>query len=127
VTGSQPFSVHARSRSFRHAFRGLAQVIRTQHNAWIHAAATVLVIGCGVALGVSVVEWCLLVLAIAGVWCAEALNTALEALGDAVSREHHALLALAKDAAAGGVLVAAVGAAVIGALVLVPRLLELAE
>jgi diacylglycerol kinase len=86
--------------------------------------ATVAVVAAGFYLGVSRLEWCLLVLAMVVVWSAEALNTAVEALADAVSADEHPLVAMAKDTAAGAVLIAAVGALVVGALVLVPRLLR---
>jgi len=59
------------------------------------------------------------------VWTAEALNTALERLSNAVTREPNPLVGQAKDAAAGAVLIAAVGAAAIGALVMGPHLLSL--
>ena len=48
----EPFSWAARARSFGFAFRGVVTLLATQHNAWIHAAATVVVVGLGVALGV---------------------------------------------------------------------------
>jgi diacylglycerol kinase len=67
-------------------------------------------------------EWCALVSAIALVWAAEALNTAVELLTDLVQPERHPLAGRAKDAAAAGVLLASIGAAVIGALVFLPRL-----
>jgi len=106
-----------RARSFACAFRGLRPLVATQRNARIHAVATVAVILAGVLTGLSRVEWCLIVLAIAAVWCAEALNTALELLGDAVTREQHPLIGKAKDVAAGAVLVVAIAAAVVGAFV----------
>ena len=59
-----------------------------------------------------------LAVAIALVWAAECLNTAVESLADATSPDHHPLVGRAKDAAAGAVLCAAIGAAVIGLLVL---------
>jgi diacylglycerol kinase (ATP) len=93
----------------------------------VHAAATVVVVTAGLLFDVSRSEWALLVLAMVAVWSAEALNTAVEALGDAVSPDYHPDIARAKDVAAGGVLIAAVGAVVIGGLVFVPRLLRMAE
>ncbi len=65
-------------------------------------------------------EWCCLVLCLMVVWTAEALNTALELLTDLVSPEFHPLAGRAKDAAAGGVLIAAVGSVIVGAIVFVP-------
>ena len=114
-----------RIRSFGYAFRGIWTMLRSQRNAWIHALATVLVIGIGVALRVSNNDWKWLVLAMVSVWGAEALNTALEFLADAAKPEFHPLVKKAKDVAAGAVLIAASGSAVIGVLVLGPPLLAL--
>jgi diacylglycerol kinase (ATP) len=121
----EPFSVAARLRSFRCALRGVAHTLLSQHNAWIHAVATVAACGLGLLLGLSKLEWCAIVLAIAGVWTAEALNTALEFLCDVASPEFHPRVQKAKDVAAAGVLIAAVGAVVIGLLVFGPPLLRM--
>ena len=110
-------------RSFRYAFRGIRYILRTQHNAWLHALATAGVVIAGMALRVSATEWCLLVLAMMGVWTAEAINTAMEQLSDAVSPQDHPLVGRAKDAAAGAVLLSAIGAAVIGLIVFAPRVM----
>lgn len=117
--------VQERLKSFRYAFQGLADLLRTQPNAVIHLAAAVAVIGTGLALGLAPLEWMVLVLAIAGVFAAEAFNTALEYLTDLVSPHHHPLAGKAKDAAAAGVLLAALGAAVVGGLLFIPKLLAL--
>lgn len=119
---SEPFSLRARLRSFRHAGAGLRAVLVHEHNAWIHALATAAVAVAGLAAGLSRLEWLWIVVAVALVWSAEAFNSALEALADATAPEPHPLVGRAKDAAAGAVLVAAVGAAAIGALVLGPHL-----
>jgi len=121
----EPFSVAARLRSFRCALRGVEHTFLSQHNAWIHAVATVAACGLGLLLGLSKLEWCAIVLAIAGVWTAEALNTAFEFLCDVASPEFHPRVQKAKDVAAAGVLIAAVGAVVIGLLVLGPPLLRM--
>jgi diacylglycerol kinase len=118
------FSVAARARSFRYAARGIVVLLRSQHNAWIHAAASVAVVALGFYLGLSRSEWCLVVLAMAVVWSAEAVNTALEALCDVASPDLHPLVERAKDIAAGAVLLAAAGAAVVGVLVFGPHLLR---
>jgi diacylglycerol kinase (ATP) len=110
--------VSSRAGSLGNALVGLRDVIRTQHNAWIHAAATALVVVAGIALDVTRLDWCWLIAAIAAVWVAEAFNTALEALADAAVPEQHPKIRLAKDAAAGAVLVAACAAALIGILIL---------
>jgi diacylglycerol kinase (ATP) len=112
----------ARAASFRYAGRGLRSLVASQPNARVHAAATLAAVALALALGLSRLEWCALVLAIGLVWVAEALNTAIEQLCDLVSREAHPLVAGAKDLAAGGVLAAALAAAGVGALVFAPRL-----
>lgn len=114
-----------RLRSVRYALQGIATMVRSQHNAWIHLVATVGVVVLGVIVRSSTVEWCLLVLAIVAVWTAEALNTAFEFLTDVASPAFHPLAGKAKDVAASAVLISAIGAGVIGLIVLGPGLLIL--
>ncbi len=109
-----------RVASLGHAIRGIAVMLREQRNARVHAAATVIVVGAGLAFGLDLSEWLWIAIAVVIVWMAEAFNTALELLGDAVSPESRPGIGRAKDVAAGAVLIAAVGAAVIGILVLGP-------
>ncbi len=118
------FSVRGRIRSFGYAIRGIWTMLRTQHNAWIHVVATVMVGVAGIWFQVSRAEWGLLVMAIVAVWVAEALNTGLELLCDALQPEEHPLVGQAKDVAAGGVLIAAMGALGVGLLVFLPRFLH---
>ncbi len=118
----RPARAASRLASFGHALRGL-RVLVSQPNARIHCVAAVAVVALAWWLGVSAMEWMALVLAIALVMGAEALNTALEYVVDLASPEWHALARDAKDVAAAGVLVCSVGAAVVGVLVLGPYLL----
>jgi len=120
----KPFTFTGRLRSFEHAFAGISIMLKSQHNAWIHALVTLGVIAAGYLLGVSLAEWCWLVLAIMAVWTAEALNTALELLADVASPSYHPIVKQSKDVAAGGVLISAVGAAVIGLLILGPHAID---
>jgi diacylglycerol kinase (ATP) len=120
---SRPGGLSGRAQSFRDAGRGVAALLRTQANARIHLLVTLAVVGLGLALRLPRGDWALLVLAMAVVWCAEAMNTALEALCDRSYPEIHPLIGRAKDVAAAGVLLAAVGAACVGLLVLGPPLL----
>lgn len=117
-----PFSLQARARSFRFAFAGGRVLLTTQHNAWMHAAATVLVVIGGLATRLAPLEWALLALAMGLVWALEAINTAVELLADEVSLEQRPGIGKAKDVAAFGVLAAAVAAALIGMFVFVPHL-----
>ena len=119
---NKPFQFTGRVRSFKYAFNGIRIMIRSQHNAWLHALATALVIGAGLYLRIARFEWNWLILAIMAVWSAEALNTAFEFLADATTPAYHPLIGKAKDVAAGAVLIAALGSAAIGALVLGPHL-----
>ena len=119
------FSLRDRVRSFGYAGNGLRVLVSSQHNARIHAVLTVLAIALGFALGISGIEWCAIVLAIGLVWLAEGCNTALELLADAAVPEPSEKVGAAKDVAAGSVLVAAVAAALVGAIVFLPRLLAL--
>ncbi|HVT81622.1 MAG TPA: diacylglycerol kinase [Phycisphaerae bacterium] len=121
----QPHWLTTRIRSVGYALSGISHLVRTQRNAWLHMAATLAVILCAAFLRVSSFDWCWLILAIAGVWTAEGMNTAVELLADAVSPGHHPLVGKAKDVAAGAVLLAAAGAAGIGAFVLGPAALHL--
>jgi diacylglycerol kinase (ATP) len=115
--------LRSRAASFGYAFRGIDTIVRTQRNAQIHLAATVLVLALGAVANLSPPEWCLISFSIAGVWVAEALNTAIEFLADAAVPDHHPLVGKAKDVAAGGVLVAALNAVVVGTVVFGDRLI----
>jgi diacylglycerol kinase (ATP) len=116
------FSWAARRRSFVYAGRGVATLLRSQPNAWIHAGATLGVVGAAGVVGVERFEWLALIFAIVSVWTAEALNTAIECLCDVASPQIHPLAARAKDVAAGAVLICAAGAAATGSLVFGPHL-----
>jgi len=108
--------------SFRYAFHGWWYVIRTQRNAWIHTIISVLVIMIGLWLGLDLDHWAMIVLAMSGVWMAEFLNTAMEAVVDLASPQLHPLAKVGKDVAAAAVLVAATAAVVVGLLILAPPL-----
>ena len=100
-------------------------MIRCQHNAWIHATATIVVIAASFFFQLSGAEWCWIILAVAIVWTAEALNTAFEFLADVASPEFHPIVRDAKDVAAGAVLVTAIASAIIGAVIFGPHLTNL--
>jgi len=122
-----PFTITGRLRSVTHAVRGVRLMLKSQHNAWLHACASIMVLVLGAVFRLDADHWCWLVIAIMSVWTAEALNTALEFLADVASPEFHPLIKRAKDVAAAAVLVSAVGAATIGFIVLGPYLLRLLE
>ena len=111
-----------RARSFRYAFGGWWYVIRTQRNAWIHAVVSLTVLGIAIWLGLNRYDWALIIIAIAMVWTAEFINTALEAIVDLASPEQHELARISKDVGASAVLIAAASAAIIGLIILGPPL-----
>lgn len=111
-----------RVRSIWCAMRGIVTMLARERNAWVHLVATAVVALGGIHCQLSTAEWCWIVLAITVVWIAEALNTALEYLTDLVCPVHHPLARKAKDVAAGGVLIAAAGAALIGLLIFAPHI-----
>ncbi len=119
------FSLRRRIASFGYALAGIRQMVQTQHNAWIHLVATLLVLVAGGYLQLSRADWMAVIVAMALVWSAEAVNTAFEFLCDVASPEFHPLVEKAKNIAAAAVLICAVGAASVGLLVFLPRLLLL--
>ena len=120
----KPFSIVDRAGSFRHALRGLFDIIRTEHNAWVHAVFTVLILLLSWWLEVSFIQFALLVLAIVSVWVAEAFNTVVEILVDIVSPSFSESAKRAKDIGAAAVLIAAIGAIILGSVILGPLLYE---
>jgi len=118
-----PGRARSRLASFRYAFSGWWYVLRTQRNAWIHTAASLAVIAAGLLFGLDLLEWAILLLAIALVWLAEFFNTALEAVVDLASPQLHPLGRVGKDVGAAAVLIAAGTAGLIGLLILGPYLL----
>jgi diacylglycerol kinase (ATP) len=124
TSGPGRFSIGARLQSFVYAGRGVRTMLLSQHNARIHAAATMIVVAGGVAVRLDRYEWVAVVLAIASVWTAEALNTAFEFLCNVASPDFHPLVEKAKDVAAGAVLITALGAVAIAAFVFAPHLVE---
>src|SRR3954466_12141340 len=114
---------HPRLQSFAYAWQGLKTLFATQPNARLQAGAALLACLGGVALNINILEWALLAFSMAAVLAAEAFNTAVEKLGDAVTLKPNALVGQAKDLAAAGVLLASLGALAAGLLVFVPKIM----
>jgi diacylglycerol kinase len=117
--------IRSRLAAFRYAFSGWWYVIRTQRNAWIHAAVSLAVVGLSLWLQLNITEWIFIIIAIAFVWTAEFINTALEAVVDLATEEQHPLAKVGKDVGAAAVLIASLTSIVIGVLVLGPKLIEI--
>jgi diacylglycerol kinase (ATP) len=114
-----------RIRSFGYAFAGIGHGLRTQANLRIHFLAAAGVIIAGLLFQLSTVEWAILVVTIMIVLSAELFNSAIEAAVDRMGSETHPLSRIAKDMAAGAVLISAIGAVIVGLLIFGPRLLAL--
>lgn len=109
------------TKSFGYAFEGIFTCIRKERNMKIHCVMAVLVVAAGVILGLSPVEWCICLGLFGLVMALELVNTAVEAVVDLVTGEYHPLAKIAKDTAAGAVLIAAIMAAAAGLIIFVPK------
>ena len=107
---------------FRDALIGLKLGVRGQSSFFVHVFAAAAVIVVATVLGCTLVEWCLLLLCIAGVLTAEMLNSALESMAKAITEEHNPHLAVALDVGSAAVLLASTAAATVGTLIFVHRL-----
>ncbi|HJB87303.1 MAG TPA: diacylglycerol kinase family protein [Candidatus Dorea faecigallinarum] len=114
-------------KTFGYAFEGILTGIRKERNMRIHTAAMILVVFFGTVLGLSATEWCICLVLFGLVMALELVNTAVEAVVDLVTEERKPLAKIAKDTAAGAVLIAAIMAAVIGCIIFLPKILEFAE
>ena len=124
----QPRNQNPKSRivdSFGFAFAGLRYCLRTQRNFRIHIAVAVLGTIAGLILGLGLIEWAVFATMVAMVLAAEMVNTMVESLVDLVTTEYHPLAKVAKDIAAGIVLLTAMASVIVGLLIFGPRLLAL--
>ncbi len=104
-----------------HAWNGIITLLKEEKNARIHAFSTIAVILIGFYLHFSSFDWLWITLAIAGVWTAELINSALERLVDLASPDQHPLAKKAKDFAAGAVLVMSIWAIIVFLLIAIPN------
>ncbi|MGI9145170.1 MAG: diacylglycerol kinase family protein [Chloroflexota bacterium] len=112
-------------RSFGYAFEGVATIVRTQPNFWVHVLAACLALILGITLHLTLVELAVIVLSIALVLVVESVNTGIETMCDLISPGHHPLIKRAKDISAAAVLLSAAAAVVVALLLFGPRLASL--
>lgn len=117
------FSIKSRLKSFAFAGAGIGKLVKAEHNAWIHCLAILVVTGAGCYFRITRPEWIAIILCFALVLAAEAFNTAIEKLTDKISAETSTIAADVKDIAAGGVLICAIAAAIVGVIIFIPYLL----
>jgi diacylglycerol kinase (ATP) len=111
--------------AFRFAFHGVGYLLRTQRNAQIHCLVAACALALGALLGLARWEWLALVLTITLVLAAEGVNTAVEAAVDVATSQYHPLARVAKDVAAGTVLICAIASVIVGCIIFIPHLWEL--
>lgn len=111
--------------SFKYALQGFASSFRTERNMKIHAVATILVIILGIYLKLNLIEWSIITIAIVIVISAELFNTAIETIVDMVSPQKNEKAKLAKDISAGAVLILAIGSAIVGFIIFLPKIIAI--
>ena len=111
--------------SFKYAFKGIGSAFLTERNMKIHVTMMMLVIICGIIFKISIFEWLVCIACFAIVIGGEMFNTAIEQVVDIAMPEKDPRAKLAKDVAAGGVLVFAIASAVIGLIIFVPKFIDL--
>lgn len=112
-------------KSVHYALEGIAASFLQERNMKIHLFMMMSVIVCGFFFCISYFEWMICFLLIGIVIALEIINTAIEAVVDLCSPDHHPLAKLAKDAAAGAVLVMSIFAAIIGFMIFIPKMMAL--
>lgn len=110
--------------SFKYAFTGIWAALKKERNMKIHFVAAILVIIFGILLKISKIEWILCTFAIAMVISAELFNTAIETIVDMIIQEQNEKAKVAKDVSAGAVLITAIGAAIIGIIIFIPKIVQ---
>ena len=114
-------------QSFGYAFQGIFTCVRKERNMKIHCVAAVFVVIAGVILKISAIEWCICLALFGLVMALEHVNTAVEAVEDMVTEEYHPLAKVAKDTAAGAVLIAAIMAAIAGCIIFLPKIAQILQ
>ena len=117
-------SVKALIKSFQHAFCGILTSFVIGRNIKVHYTAALAAVLSGLSFGISKVELLIILLISAQVICLEMVNTAIERTVDLVTSEYHIYAKIAKDVAAGAVLVAAIFATIIGGIIFLPSIFK---
>lgn len=110
--------------SFKYAFKGLGSAVKSERNMKIHFTIMMLVIIAGIFFNIAIWEWITCFILFGLVIGMECVNTAIEIIVDMVSPKYNEAAGRAKDIAAGGVLACAIGAAVAGIFIFLPKVLE---
>ena len=110
-------------KSFKYAFDGIFTGIKEEQNMKVHITIMILVIISGIMLKISKIEWIICIILFGLVISMELINTAIENTVDLITKEKNEQAKIAKDVAAGAVLVSAIASAIIGLIIFVPKIL----
>ena len=111
-------------KSFKYAIQGIFTSFKTEKNMKIHIFIMLLIIATGILLKISKLEWIICIILFSIVIAGELFNTAIETVVDMVVPEKNEKAKVAKDVSAGAVLVVAIGAAIIGFMIFIPKILS---
>ena len=111
--------------SFTAAINGIVESISQEFHLKIHLIAIICVVFLGFYMSISKTEWLFLILTMSAVVCLEIVNSAIESLCNKVTKENDPLIKLAKDMAAGSVLIAAISSVIIGCIIFIPKFIDL--
>jgi diacylglycerol kinase (ATP) len=117
MTGSEYVGPRKFFESFRYALEGIVYCINTQKNMRIHIAIAIIAFIAGLTLKISRLEFIIIIMAVSTVFLCEIINTAVEKAIDATTKEYNPIAKIAKDVAAGAVLVAAINSVIVGLLI----------
>lgn len=121
----KPFRIQDRIQSIRYALQGLKHLLQSEHNARIHAVATICVIIISFLFRLQLGEWLWILACITWVWSAELFNTALERLCDRLHPERHPLIGQCKDLSSAAVLVLAIFSLMVAGIIFIPKIIIL--
>jgi diacylglycerol kinase len=122
---AQKVNLKRHTISFKHAFDGIFYTFKSQPNLRIHLTIASIVIFFGIILKLSTIEWLIILFTIMWVIVSEMINTSLEAIVNLITDEYHQQAKVAKDVAAGMVLIGAIGSLIVGLAVFIPHLIAL--
>jgi diacylglycerol kinase (ATP) len=111
--------------SFKYAISGILHTFKTERNILIQACFAIIAILLGLALKISKIEWAIIIFTIMFVIFAEMFNTAIENVVDLVTEDYNEKAKIAKDVAAGAVLISAINAVCMGIIIFLDKIVEI--
>ena len=117
--------IKKRVLSFKYALNGIWIVAKSETNFKIQITIAIITNVLGIYFNISKIEWIAIIICIVSVLTAETFNSALEKLVDKISPNYDNTAGIIKDIAAGAVLISAIGSAIIGLIIFLPRIIEL--